>query len=53
MVIKHDCPYAKTGEMMRVYCKDGQLCAFQYFKSCKGWWTNTPAAQNCKKRSKK
>ena len=35
---------------MRVFCKDGTLCPFQYYRNCKGWWVNSPQAANCKKR---
>lgn len=42
------CPYAAYGERMRIQCKkaDGP-CAHQHFKSCKGWWVLTPAADDC------
>ena len=51
MKIRLDCPHAVTGPKMRVYCRktDG-LCAFQYFKSCKGWWVNSPGADGCRLR---
>lgn len=53
MNIKLDCPYARHGDMMRVYCErqDGEICPFQYFKNCKGWWVNSPAAKACKIRT--
>lgn len=50
MKVELDCPKAHYGELMRVYCEDGTLCAFQRFKDCKGWWVNTPAAGSCKKK---
>lgn len=54
MNIKLDCPHAEHGNMMRVYCKKtGEVCAFQYFKSCKGWWANSPSAANCLIRKEK
>ena len=49
MKIKLDCPFAKHGDLMRVYCnkQDGKLCLFQYFRNCKGWWANSPSAKQC------
>lgn len=53
MKIRLDCPHAVTGKQMRVYCtKTGGLCAFQYFKACKGWWVNSPGAAGCKERTR-
>lgn len=54
MKITFDCPHAYHGELMRVYCrKTGELCLFQYFKNCKGWWVNSPSAANCPIRKEK
>ena len=42
------CPKAKYGPDMMIICThDGQPCAHQYFKSCKGWWALTPGADRC------
>lgn len=54
MKIQLDCPQAQHGDMMRVYCKKtGELCLFQYFKNCKGWWVNSPSAARCQIRKEK
>lgn len=52
MKIALDCPYAVHGDMMRVYCtkQGGNICLFQHFKNCKGWWVNSPTAAKCKLR---
>jgi hypothetical protein len=43
-----DCPHAYYVERMRINCrKTGGLCAYQHYRSCKGWWANTPAAAHC------
>ena len=50
MIIKLDCPYAYHGERMRLFCKkagENALCVCQYYKSCKGWWVNSPSAKDC------
>ena len=49
MKIKLECPYAYHGDRMRVRCKanNGELCLFQFYKSCKGWWINSPGAAGC------
>lgn len=50
MKVTLECPYAFHGEKMRVFCKanNNQLCLWQYYKSCKGWWVNCqPAAAGC------
>lgn len=49
MKIQLDCPHAKHGNLMRVYCdkQNGSLCMFQFFRNCKGWWVNSPAAAQC------
>lgn len=50
MKINLECPYAYHGEKMRVFCRanNNQLCLWQYYKSCKGWWVNCPeAAAGC------
>ena len=42
------CQNGKYDSQMRIICKrDGLPCAFQYFKSCKGWWTLTDGAKDC------
>ena len=54
MKIKLDCPHAYHGERMKVFCKKrGDLCLFQYFKNCKGWWVNSPSAGECLIRKEK
>ena len=51
MQVKTDCPFGKYGAGMKILCtKDENLCAFQYFRSCKGWWANTESAAGCLKR---
>ena len=50
MKIHLDCPYAYHGDKMRLFCKanNNELCVWQYYKSCKGWWVNCPeAAAGC------
>lgn len=49
MKINLDCPHAVHGDRMRVFCKanNNQICLWQYYKSCKGWWVNSPAAAEC------
>lgn len=48
MKIELDCPNAYHGKLMRVYCKKNNgLCLFQFYKSCKGWWVNSPTAAQC------
>lgn len=52
---KLTCPYAKYGERMRIFCRRSggyAPCAFQYFKSCKGWWVLLPNADRCLLRKK-
>jgi hypothetical protein len=46
-----DCPHAYYVEKMHINCKKtGGRCAHQYYKRCKGWWANTPAAAECPAR---
>lgn len=53
MKIKLDCPNAKHDNKMKVWCKVvDNYCAYQYFKSCKGWWVNTEQAKDCLMREK-
>ena len=53
MKIKLDCKNAAHDKEMRVICRaTGGLCAHQYFKSCKGWWTTSPQALTCPLRDK-
>lgn len=43
-----DCPNARYGPDMAIICaRDGEPCAHQYFKSCKGWWALSPEAARC------
>ena len=45
------CPHARYGENMVIICtRDGQPCAHQYFKSCKGWWALSPGWTTCTAR---
>lgn len=54
MKIPLECPAASYGEGMRIKCsKTGSPCAFQYFKSCKGWWALSPGAKRCLVRKEK
>ena len=55
MKIELDCPFAYHGDMMRVYCKkrNGEICLFQFFRNCKGWWVNSPTAKQCPIRKEK
>jgi hypothetical protein len=54
MKITYKCPHAKTGKEMKVICsKTDQLCAFQFFMRCKGWYQNTDMAQQCLLREEK
>ena len=48
MKITLDCPFAKYGEEMRIFCKKaGSLCGHAFFKRCKGWWALSPDAAKC------
>ena len=48
MKIRLDCPHAEHRHEMVVYCKKtGEPCGHQFFKSCKGWWVNSPSAAKC------
>jgi len=52
--IKLTCPQARYISEMRIGCRAcGDLCAHQYYKSCKGWWALTPMAERCPLRDKK
>ena len=44
------CPRAHYGADMAIYCGDGQPCAHQYYKRCKGWWVQTDGAKTCPMR---
>lgn len=50
MKLTVSCPRGKYNANMQIICDDGQPCAFQYFKSCKGWWVQTKCADDCVKR---
>ncbi len=54
MKLRLSCPHASYGPGMRILCSraDGKPCAFQYFKTCKGWWVESPAAEKCRLRRK-
>ena len=48
MKLTIECPRARYGEGMVIYCdKDGQPCAHQYFKRCKGWYVLSDGAKQC------
>ena len=48
MNLKLDCPHAKYGRGMVIYCQaDGEPCGHQYFKPCKGWSALSPGAERC------
>lgn len=55
MKIKLDCPHAYHGELTRIHCEiqKGEFCPFQFYKSCKGWWVNSPLAAKCLVREQK
>lgn len=54
MKIHLDCPHAYHGERMRVFCrKTNDICLFQFYRNCKGWWVNSPSAANCLMRKEK
>lgn len=54
MRINIECPNGYYDREMRIICrKDGGPCAFQYFKSCKGWWVLTNGARTCARRVKR
>lgn len=44
-----DCPYGKYDADMRITCQaqEGGMCAFQYYKPCKGWCVLLPGAKGC------
>lgn len=48
------CPHASYGEQMKIRCSrsNGAPCAFQYFRTCKGWWELRPNADKCLLRRK-
>lgn len=47
MKVRLDCPHGEHRGGV-VYCKKtGEPCGHQYFKSCKGWWVNSPSAAKC------
>ena len=49
--LKPTCSLGKYGKGMKIYCKkDGMLCGFQFYRSCKGWWANTENAAKCLKK---
>jgi len=51
MKLTPTCPVGKYRSDMKIVCtKDNMLCAFQFFKQCKGWWANTESAAKCLKR---
>lgn len=48
MKLTLDCPLAKYGPDMAIICaRDGEPCAHQFYKSCKGWWVLSPGATDC------
>lgn len=54
MKINLSCENAKHDSRMRVVCtKTNNLCAFQYFKRCKGWCDLTAGAADCIVRKEK
>ena len=51
MKVKTECPFGKYGQGMKIVCtRDEKLCAFQYYRQCKGWYANTESAAGCLKR---
>lgn len=49
--VKPTCPIGEYDRKMVIVCKkDGMPCAFQFYRSCKGWWANTENADRCLKR---
>lgn len=51
MKVKPECPFGKYGDRMRIFCvKTGSLCGFQFYKSCKGWFANSPSWAECLRR---
>lgn len=49
MKIELSCKYAEYDSRMRIRCRkaEGELCAHQYFKRCKGWCVLTEGAGSC------
>lgn len=49
MKLTIDCPHGKYDGEMRITCgaQNGGLCAYQYYKPCKGWCVLTPGAKGC------
>lgn len=42
------CPFGEYRSGMRIYCKVKEIpCGHVRFKSCKGWWVQSPAAAEC------
>jgi len=54
MKINLPCEYANHDSRMRIVCKKtGNLCAFQYYRRCKGWCEMTAGAAGCIVRKEK
>ena len=54
MKLEVSCPRGQYGAGMAIYCdKDGQPCAHQYFKSCKGWYVLSDGAATCPLREER
>lgn len=48
MKLTVSCPRGQYGPGMAIYCdKDGQPCAHQYYKTCKGWFVLSDGAGKC------
>lgn len=54
MKINIECPNGRYDSEMRIICsKDNEPCAFQYYRTCKGWWVLTDGAETCLRRVQK
>jgi len=46
------CPHAERRDGTQIWCrKAGDWCAHVFFKTCKGWWVQSPQADKCPIRS--
>ena len=49
-----ECPRARYGAGMMIVCmRDGELCAHQYYKPCKGWSVLSAGARRCPLREER
>ena len=52
MQVTLECPQAEYRAEMVIWCRrTEEICAFQYFKACKGWWALTGQADGCRLRN--